>query len=100
LINDARLTAGQAPLGFLNPWLYQQAASRGVNRFTNDILVGNNPGCHQAGFYAAPGWDAVTGLGTPSFKHMKEAALHTDTTTRIHAHKQHTPAKGHTVALS
>jgi len=50
-------------LGFLNPLLYQNP---GV--FT-DIVSGTNPGCGTAGFDAGltPGWDPVTGLGTPDF---------------------------------
>jgi kumamolisin len=46
-----------ARVGFLNPTLYASCAS-GV---LNDITVGNN-GAYAAGV----GWDACTGLGTPS----------------------------------
>jgi kumamolisin len=45
------------PVGYLNPLLYQKAAS--TSGF-NDITSGNN-GAYSAG----PGWDACTGLGTP-----------------------------------
>lgn len=72
LLNDARLNAGLPTLGFLNPMLY------GLQNITmpsgnyngtglNDITIGSNPGCATAGFPTAPGWDAVTGLGTPNF---------------------------------
>jgi tripeptidyl-peptidase I len=61
LLNDQRLAAGQAPLGFLNPWLYGNAGA------FNDITDGSNPGCGTDGFPAAPGWDPVTGLGSPNF---------------------------------
>jgi subtilase family serine protease len=59
------------PLGFMNPLLYQMAAAQ-PSTF-NDITVGNNKctesGCSPSckGFYAAKGWDPVTGLGTPVF---------------------------------
>ena len=33
----------------------------------NDITSGSNPGCGTEGFYAQPGWDPVTGVGTPNF---------------------------------
>jgi len=33
----------------------------------NDITIGGNQGCGTPGFSSAPGWDPVTGLGTPSF---------------------------------
>ncbi|KAI8969372.1 subtilisin-like protein [Trametes punicea] len=62
LLNDFRLSRGQAPLGFLNPLLY----STGAAGF-NDITSGSNPGCDTNGFTAGAGWDPVTGLGTPDF---------------------------------
>jgi tripeptidyl-peptidase-1 len=79
LLNGLRLNVGLPTLGFLNPLiylLYQESSN-----FFNDIVVGNNrcgggyalnpylqvPYCCSNGFYAAPGWDAVTGLGTPRF---------------------------------
>lgn len=32
--------------------------------------IGTNPGCDTLGFSAVPGWDPVTGLGTPNFPKM------------------------------
>lgn len=74
LLNSARLQAGQPTMGFLNPWLYSNASAA-----MNDITTGASTGCDgQARFHgqpngspnipgaswvAAPGWDAVTGLG-------------------------------------
>jgi tripeptidyl-peptidase I len=52
LLNDARVTAGLKPLGFLNPLLY----SKGYQGL-NDITSGNNPGCGTEGFNATVGWD-------------------------------------------
>ncbi|TBU27083.1 family S53 protease-like protein [Dichomitus squalens] len=63
LVNEQLLNAGQPPLGFLNPLLY----ASGTAAVFNDIVVGNNPGCGTPGFPALPGWDPVTGLGTPDF---------------------------------
>ncbi|KAG9230195.1 tripeptidyl-peptidase 1 precursor [Amylocarpus encephaloides] len=62
LVNDALSSAGQPPLGFLNPWLY----SRGFKGFT-DITSGSAAGCQVDGFPATEGWDPVTGFGTPVF---------------------------------
>ncbi|KAH9158670.1 peptidase S8/S53 domain-containing protein [Lactarius sanguifluus] len=59
LLNDWLISTGQAPLGFLNPWLY----GRGFQGL-NDITEGSNPGCNLDGFSAIAGWDPVTGLGT------------------------------------
>jgi hypothetical protein len=47
----------------LQPWVY----SKGHVAF-NDILSGSAVGCNTTvGLPAAPGWDAVTGYGTPNF---------------------------------
>lgn len=72
LINAARIEAGMNPVGWLNPALYLYA-----DLFVNDITEGNNSCmefkgtfpiyCCQEGFFAAPGWDATTGLGTVNF---------------------------------
>jgi len=61
LVNDLRLGSGKSPLGFVNPLLYKNPAA------LNDVTSGCNPGCENKGFCAVPGWDAVTGLGTPNF---------------------------------
>ncbi|PQE05720.1 tripeptidyl peptidase sed3 protein [Rutstroemia sp. NJR-2017a BVV2] len=76
LLNNARLSAGKRPLGFLNPWLYSQG-KQGLN----DIVHGGSRGCTgkdqysglptpfvpYASWNATAGWDPVTGLGTPDF---------------------------------
>lgn len=68
LLNDARLLRGKSPLGFLNPLLYSGATSA-----LNDITDGHNDGCGLGdGWPAAPGWDAVTGLGTPNFEKLAQ----------------------------
>ncbi|KAF7344287.1 Serine protease S53 [Mycena venus] len=69
LVNDRLLAAGRAPLGFLNPFLYSPA---GRAAFT-DVISGTNPGCNTDGFSAGPGWDPVTGLGTPDFNRLLTA---------------------------
>jgi tripeptidyl-peptidase I len=58
LVNDALISSGRKPLGFLNPWLYKT----GYKGFT-DILSGGNGGCNTTGFPVTKGWDAVTGFG-------------------------------------
>ncbi|KAH7907732.1 peptidase S8/S53 domain-containing protein [Hygrophoropsis aurantiaca] len=63
LVNDARISAGKSPIGFINPAIY---SANFANAF-HDITNGSNPGCGTAGFSAAKGWDPVTGLGTPNF---------------------------------
>ena len=68
-MNDARIAAGKSPMGFLNPFIYQNPTI-----FT-DITSGNNPGCGTDGFEALTGWDPVTGHGTPNYPAMVAAAL-------------------------
>ncbi|KAJ6783209.1 hypothetical protein PWT90_01249 [Aphanocladium album] len=63
LLNDYRKSKGKSTLGFLNPLLY----SGTVDEALRDVTEGNNYGCDSNGFYAAPGWDAASGLGTIDF---------------------------------
>ncbi len=56
LINEARTQNGLPPLGLLNPRIYPLL---GTSSF-RDIVTGSN-----GGFQATPGYDLVTGLGTP-----------------------------------
>jgi len=74
LVNERRLEQGYPAMGFLNPFLYQNRAV-----FT-DITVGDNAigGWGEKlkyGWDCKPGWDPVTGLGTPNWGAMLKAAL-------------------------
>ena len=71
LVNDARLHNHKSPLGFLNPFLYQNAAGM------YDVTTGHNEGClsGDTGFYAYIGWDPVTGSGSPNFPALVKAAI-------------------------
>ena len=65
-LNDVSLHKTNRTLGFLNPLLYQMA------HCFKDIVSGDNfcseKHCRRScrGFYAAPGYDPVSGLGTPN----------------------------------
>jgi kumamolisin len=61
LINHARKNAGKPPLGFLNPLLYPLLGTPAFR----DILVGSN-----GAFHCGPGYDRVTGLGSPNVKEL------------------------------
>lgn len=72
LINEARLKAGKSPVGFIKPALYKAPAD-----IFNDVTVGNmtdpdNPAAGNCGtgigFSAVPGYDPVSGLGTPRYE--------------------------------
>lgn len=81
LLNSARLSAHRPPLGFLNPWIYS-VGYKGLN----DIVNGGSRGCTGRDLYsglpapfvpyaswnATPGWDPVTGYGTPDFQKLLE----------------------------
>jgi len=66
LINGLRMENDLPKLGFLNPLLYNRVLAHAYN----DIVTGNNTCCRGTkccdhGWYTAPGWDPVTGLGSP-----------------------------------
>jgi len=73
LLNAEQARRGQPPLGLVNPWLYQVHAKH-PEAFT-DVTVGAIDSTERylckAGFHAAPGWDAATGLGVPQFDKLK-----------------------------
>lgn len=69
LINAQRAEAGKGPLGFLNPWIYQNPSM-----FT-DITVGSNDYKCCEGFTATAGWDPITGMGTPIYPSMLQSAM-------------------------
>ena len=74
LLNEARIKAGKPVLGFLNPFLYAHPdAFTDVTKGTNAIGRGTGPVPY--GFEAAVGWDPATGLGTPLFDKLLQAAL-------------------------
>ncbi|EGO00790.1 hypothetical protein SERLA73DRAFT_159461 [Serpula lacrymans var. lacrymans S7.3] len=68
MVNDARLATNKKPIGFINPTIYSSNFSDAFNDITN----GSNPGCGTLGFNSTPGWDPVTGLGTPRFPKLLE----------------------------
>lgn len=84
LLNNARLSAGKPPLGFLNPMIY----SKGFKGL-NDITHGGSTGCTGTDIYsglpapfvpyaswnATKGWDPVTGYGTPDFEKLLKIVM-------------------------
>jgi len=56
-------------LGLVNPAIYQIARSPGYHQAFHDITTGNNtvqfPPTTITGYRAGPGWDPVTGWGSP-----------------------------------
>ena len=79
-INAARIAAGKGSVGWINPTLYANSSM-----FINDITSGDNKcgaqaepdkfGCCSQGFFAADGWDPVTGLGSVNYGKMESLFL-------------------------
>lgn len=72
LLNEQRLQRNMSAMGFLNPFLYQNAGA-----FT-DVTIGysSQNGKRDLNAYACTrGWDPVTGLGTPVYPRLLQAAL-------------------------
>jgi len=74
LLNDARMQKGMKPLGYLNQWIYANAdCFTDVTKGTNAIDRGGQK--VEYGWECTTGWDAATGLGTPVFPKLLEAAM-------------------------
>jgi tripeptidyl-peptidase-1 len=77
-LNAARLGKGKGTMGLLTPWLYSQVYSRaGALRDVTEGCNAANPNQigSTTGWFAAAGWDPVTGLGTPNYRLLEELAL-------------------------
>jgi len=71
MLNEHRLHANKPVMGFLNPFLYQNAHA------LYDVTSGCNEGClpHDKGFCAGAKWDPVTGNGSPNYPELVKAAM-------------------------
>lgn len=68
-LNGLRLKAGKSPMGFLNPFIYQNPSA------FQDVTSGTNYASRKYGFTAVKGWDPVTGFGTPDFEALAKASM-------------------------
>jgi tripeptidyl-peptidase-1 len=70
-VNNDRLAAGQPPMGWLNPFIYQNA------QCFNDVNDGSMNNCNRGttGFATIDGWDPATGFGTPNYSCLSSAAM-------------------------
>lgn len=78
LANSVRASSGLGPLGFVTPLIYELYSQFNASgQIFNDVIQGNNRCLEQgsanvncpsgcAGYNAVPGYDAVTGVGTPN----------------------------------
>lgn len=72
-LNALRNQSDLPPLGFLNPFIYQNPDA------FNDVQKGDNRWQGPEGFQAVKGWDPSTGMGTPNFEKLAKAAISTAT---------------------
>ena len=67
LVNEQAVASGKPTLGFINPALYAIGEGSSYDSDFHDIVSGNNLCCGQKkGFDAVPGYDLVTGWGSPT----------------------------------
>ncbi len=71
LANTARAASTKAPLGFVNPRLYQIAQGANYAKDFHDIVMGDNILVGTGiGFDAMKGYDLATGWGTPNVANL------------------------------
>jgi len=67
LINQQAVASGQATLGFLAPTVYALAKTTNYATCFHDTTLGDNTWDQSfTNFFAVPGYDLCTGLGTPN----------------------------------
>jgi subtilase family serine protease len=68
LVNQQSVANGKGTVGFINPALYNLGISSGYSGALHDITSGSNPPAagDGGGFNAVPGYDLVTGWGSPA----------------------------------
>jgi subtilase family serine protease len=68
-------------LGFVNPALYRIARGPACHRAFHDVITGDNSVVTPAGIFTGyntgPGWDPVTGLGSPDAQYLVPLLAHT-----------------------
>ena len=75
LVNERVVSAGQSPMGFINPALYAIGLSSTYASDLHDITSGNNDVTAgvTGGYNAVPGYDLVTGWGSPNGQNLINA---------------------------
>jgi subtilase family serine protease len=68
LVNQQSVANGKGTVGFINPTLYNLGISSSYSGALHDITSGSNPPTtgDGSGFNAVPGYDLVTGWGSPA----------------------------------
>lgn len=67
LVNQQTASSGSSPVGFINPTIYTISKGSSYASDFHDVTTGNNTSpTSPVNFFAVPGYDLCTGLGTPT----------------------------------
>jgi subtilase family serine protease len=76
LVNQQAAAQGKAPVGFLNPAIYNIAMGPLYNSCFHDIVVGNSTNANNpTEYFAQVGYDLCTGWGTPTGANLINALV-------------------------
>jgi hypothetical protein len=79
LANQQAAASGKPPVGFINPAIYELANESIYSSVFHDITTGDNTWSSSPNaFYAVPGYDLCTGLGTPAGTNLINALVNPD----------------------
>jgi subtilase family serine protease len=86
LVNQQAVSAGHATVGFVNPALYSIASGPNYLNCFHDVTAGDNTWpASPNNFFAVPGYDLCTGLGTPNGTNLISALANVNATPTIPA---------------
>jgi subtilase family serine protease len=87
LVNQQSVANGRGTVGFINPALYNLGISPSYSSAFHDIVSGSNPPAagDGSGFSAVPGYDLVTGWGSPGGVGLINQLAGTSTKQRVSA---------------
>jgi len=99
LVNEQGAKNGQAPIGFLNPAIYNIAKGAAYTNCFHDTTTGNNAWSGSPNlFYATNNYDLATGLGTPNGTNLINALTAVGVTNTITHITPPPPPYGSTLA--
>jgi uncharacterized repeat protein (TIGR01451 family) len=79
LVNEQLTAKGKNPIGFINPTIYALAQTTNYTAMFHDTVTGNNTNDVNTNLYfAVPGYDLCTGLGTPNGSNFINALVGTN----------------------
>src|ERR1035437_4672969 len=79
LVNQQAAAVGKPAVGFINPTIYEIANESIYNSAFHDTTNGNNTSsASPTAFYAGPGYDLCTGIGTPNGTNLINALINPD----------------------